>query len=520
MNGYFLVIDGSSLLFTQYYGNLPREILFEKDEEKKKKYYHRIMMTSKGVYTNAVYGFLRYLFRVLKTVPPTHLVVNWDISRTTFRTEMYPEYKSNRSSMPEPLGVQFDLCQEVLSKMGIMQLMSETYEADDFSGTVSKRFEDQIPVRIISKDRDYLQLVSDKTELWIMSSSVQKTEELFKKYNMDPKDYVVAERCFPLTPELVEKEYGVSPSSVPSLKGLMGDPSDNIKGVPGIGEKAAMALISKYKTIDGLYSFIGQPDDARKAEINALWKTELGLARSPLAYLLKDEEGTLSGEKAARLCEKIATIKRDVPLEKDNLSDYELHFNADGAREALKELEMNSLLDDIPAPKTEAVEIKQTIISDLATASGFFAKKPETQGFAGFLESADDQGEYIALSLQDDSVFIFRPDGILTLDYVKDELCKALGKGLKLSVFNIKENSFASKRLNAGNSFDPVLAAYLLDPLKNEYTVKSVAFDYAPGYAGVSEAVLARILAGKLEQLLEKKELKKLYYEMELPLTF
>ena len=181
MDRYFLIIDGSSLLFTQYYGNLPREILFEKDEEKKKQYYHKIMMTSKGVYTNAVYGFLRYLFKVLKTIPPTHLVVNWDISHTTFRTALYPDYKSNRSSMPEPLAEQFELCQDILAKMGIAQLMSETYEADDFSGTVAKRFEDEIPVRIISKDKDYLQLVDDKTELWIMSSSASKTDELYRK---------------------------------------------------------------------------------------------------------------------------------------------------------------------------------------------------------------------------------------------------------------------------------------------------------------------------------------------------
>ncbi len=520
MNGYFLVIDGSSLLFTQYYGNLPREILFEKDEEKKKQYYHKIMMTSKGVYTNAVYGFVRYLFRVLNTVPPTHLCVNWDISRTTFRTELYPEYKSNRSSMPEPLGVQFDLCQDILSKMGIMQLMSDTYEADDFSGTLSARFENEIPVRIITKDRDYLQLVSDKTELWLMSASVQKTEELFKKYNMDPKDYVVAERCFPLTPELVEKEFGVWPSSVPSLKGLMGDPSDNIKGVPGVGEKAAMALIQKYKTVDALYEFIGHPDDARKAEINALWKTELGMARSPLAYLIKDEEGALTGEKAARLCEKIATIRRDVPLLKNELSDYELHFNAEGAREALKELEMGSLLDDIPAAAKDKVVVNTRTIADLLECTDFFAKLSIPSGFVGFAESVDKDGSFISLAFSDTEETVFRPERFLTLDLVKDELKKAISRGLKISAFNIKENEFTAHELNAKNSFDPALAAYLLDPLKNENTYSSIVFEFAPEFAGAPESVAAFGLFDKLDSMLEKKGLYKLYYEMELPLTF
>ncbi len=517
MDRYFLIIDGSSLLFTQYYGNLPKEIMFEKDEEKKKKLYHKIMMTSKGVYTNAVYGFLRYLFKVLKSVPPTHLVVNWDVSRETFRTELYPDYKANRGEMPEPLGAQFDLCQDILAKMGIPQLWSEVYEADDFSGTVARRFENEIPVRIISKDKDYLQLVTENTNLWIMLSSSGKAEELYKKYKLDPAVAVAADRCFPLTPELVEKEYGVEPKSVPSLKGLMGDPSDNIKGVPGIGEKAATALISRYKTVDALFKFIGNPDDARKNEINALWKSELGLTRSPLPYLLKETDG-ITGEQAARMCEKIATIKCDVPLEKNSLSDYELKINEEEARKALIELEMKSLLEDIPKTGTVKQTVNIRTINDFNEAGDYLDRLKDCK-IAGFSVCIENGTAYYCFCTDEKEEVRIEEAGFISADFIFEKLEKALKCGLKLSAFNIKQSP-AAGLLDVKNSFDPALAAYLLDPLKNDYVPKDVVFEHAPEYSAFPESAAAFVLKDILEKKLEAKGLLKLYNEIEMPLLF
>ncbi len=521
MNDYFLIIDGSSLLATQFFGNLPREIMFAKTLEEKEKYYHKIMKTSKGVYTNGVYGFLRYLFRLLKDIPPKYLVINWDLSRDTFRRELYPDYKAQRSEVIEPLVQQFDLCREILAKMGIRELASDRYEADDFSGTVSARFENEIPVKIISKDRDYLQLVSDKTELWIMHSSAVKTEEVFKKYNMNPKKYMVSDRCFPLTPELVLKEYGVEPMSVASLKGLEGDPSDNIKGVPGVGEKAAMALISYYKTVDALYDELKSLDEAGRAALNLKWKNELGITRSPMNNLLKTDDTALVGEAAARLSTTLATIKRDVPLEWNELSDYELKFDSEAAKACILELEMNSLVDEIPSFAESAGQNEIIEINDLCEADELIsrlAKSGKTIGYAaGKLE---DDTPYFALS--DDETLEYRliPEAFLTEDFILDRLCDECKKGMKISAFNIKNVPFLMKAEKPENTFDPSVAAYLLAPLKGDYGTKSVLADFLPKALSLTEAAAAFALAPVLREKLEKEGMSRLYREIEIPLAY
>ena len=180
-NEYLLLIDGSSLLTTQYYGNLPREILFAKTDEEKKKFYHKIMQTKTGIYTNAIYGFMRTVLKIIKEQKPKYIAVAWDKSRNTFRREIYSEYKGNRGETPKPLKDQFILCEELLEKMGIRQFMDDRFEADDFCGSLSKKFENTLPVKILTKDNDYLQLVTDKTNLWIMHSTAQKTDDLYKK---------------------------------------------------------------------------------------------------------------------------------------------------------------------------------------------------------------------------------------------------------------------------------------------------------------------------------------------------
>ncbi len=174
MTDYLLIIDGSSLLTTQFFGNLPREIIFAKTMEEKEVYFPKIMQTSGGVYTNAVYGFLRVLLKILKEQKPKYLAVAWDVSRDTFRRELYSDYKGNRGETMAPLKEQFILCQEVLRKMQIPQFMDEHFEADDFSGTLTNMFESEVPVRIMTKDHDYLQLVSERTQLWMIHSTAKK----------------------------------------------------------------------------------------------------------------------------------------------------------------------------------------------------------------------------------------------------------------------------------------------------------------------------------------------------------
>ncbi|MDE7326172.1 MAG: DNA polymerase I, partial [Lachnospiraceae bacterium] len=342
MKDFLLVIDGSSLLTTQFFGNLPREIVFAKTMEEKEVFFPRIMQTSKGVYTNAVYGFMRVLLKILKEQNPTYLAVAWDLSRNTFRREIYPEYKGNRGETLVPLREQFVLCQQLLTKMNVRQFMDERYEADDFTGTLVTMFEKEVPVRIMTKDRDYLQLVSENTELWMIHPTAKKTEELYEKYNMRQRECRVPDRTFPFTPELVEKEFGVKPESVNSLKGLEGDPSDNIKGVPGIGGVTAAALIHEYGSVEHLYEVLNAMDEKGQKALAQDWKTRLGIKRSPLGPLLKKSDTELVGERAAMLSKTLATIKRDIPID-ITLEQLRVAIDKEVAMKEFAALEFRSL---------------------------------------------------------------------------------------------------------------------------------------------------------------------------------
>lgn len=354
MKDYLLVIDGSSLLTTQFFGNLPREIVFAKTMEEKEVYFPKIMQTTTGVYTNAVYGFMRVLLKILKEQRPAYLAVAWDVSRDTFRRELYPDYKGNRGETMTPLKDQFILCQKLLKQMNVVQFMDERYEADDFTGTLVTMFEDKVPVRIMTKDRDYLQLVSENTELWMIHSTAKKTEELYEKYNMRQKDCHVPDRTFPFTPALVEKEFGVKPESVNSLKGLQGDASDNIKGVPGIGEMTAAALIHEYGSVERLYEVLNAADEAGRKALAQDWKERLGIKRSPLGPLLKTSDTELVGERAAMLSKTLATIKRDIPLD-ITLEELRVAIDREAALKEFDALEFKSLRFEEPEEEEDFV---------------------------------------------------------------------------------------------------------------------------------------------------------------------
>ena len=339
-NEFLLVIDGSSLLSTQFFGNMPRELLFEKDPEKKKKYYNKIMQTTKGVYTNAVFGFLRTLFSIVENQKPTYLAVTWDLTRDTFRRELYADYKANRTETMEPLKDQFKLMQDVLKRIGVKEYMSMEFEADDFSGSLSTKFSKDVPVAIMTKDRDYLQLVNEKVSLWLIANDQKKANEYFAKYDFKKDSLNIPDKTIYMDLDHVSKEYGVEPGSIASLKGLQGDSSDNIKGVPGIGEKTAVALIAHYKSVDALYEAVNAATDPKA--LAAEWKENLGISRNPIGFLTKESDEEIVGEKAARLSEKLATIKCDIPIE-ESLEDLKTNLNPVEIMKVFSELEINTL---------------------------------------------------------------------------------------------------------------------------------------------------------------------------------
>ena len=193
-------------------------------------------MSADGTYTNAIYGFLSILFKELEDLKPDYIAVAFDLKAPTHRHKMYAEYKGTRHAMPDELAQQMPIIKEILKCMNITIIEKEGYEADDVLGTISKEAEKGGHlVTILSGDRDTFQLASDKVTIRIPRTKMGKTET---------EDYDEAK---------IEEEYGVKPAQMIQVKGLMGDASDNIPGVPGVGEKTALKLIKEYKNIDNLY---------------------------------------------------------------------------------------------------------------------------------------------------------------------------------------------------------------------------------------------------------------------------
>ncbi len=339
----FILIDGSSMLVTNYYGNLPKALLFEKDPAKKEKLYSLIMHNDKGQYTNAMYSMIRAILKIMKEQKPTHMMFAFDKTRDTFRREKYPEYKGNRGETPDPLKEQFKNMEDMLIHMGFKVMYDDRYEADDIVGSVVSRFEKEIPSYIITKDHDYLQLINDHTRVWLVQTKQETADELQSKYGNEygwnKKLVSIPDKAFEVTPLLCLKEYGVRPEQIPDLKGIQGDASDNIPGVKGVSS-AAIPLLSHYNTLEGIYEAIDSANgDKGQKDLAASWKTDLGISRSPMKALIEHR-------KTAFMSKDLAMIRRDYPFT-ESLDDFKLSFNKE---EALKEFEkfgFKSLIDKL-----------------------------------------------------------------------------------------------------------------------------------------------------------------------------
>ncbi len=526
-NNYLLIIDGSSLLSTQFYGNLPREVLMGKTIEDKEKYYYKIMKTSTGVYTNGVFGFLRVLFSIIEKQKPSHIAVTWDLTRNTFRRELYSEYKANRSETIEPLKQQFELCQNVLDRIGIVQFMDEHYEADDYSGSIAKKFCKELPVCIMTKDHDYLQLVGDNVSLWLIMSDQSKADSFFVKHGINRGDYNIPEKTMPLNRELVKKEYGIYPESVPSLKGLMGDSADNIKGVPGIGDKTATALISHYLNIDSLYAEINSTDDTKQLALK--WKNELGISRNPIGYLTKTSEEELVGEKAARLSEKLATIITDLDIYK-SLDELSVKIDILEANNVLNELEIHSLkipktgnlndTTDVQSEFENKLVVIDNLMSFLEQKDALINKfKVEKLG----LHISKYKGAIQAISIcNGDETLLVKAEGFLTEDLMLEMLSEICNGCRMIYCFDFK--SIISYVPEDVDFTDCAILEYLLNPLVSTPGYEAVFNRYMVAFTkDYDEAALASYTAinyhQKLEYDLEEAGMKSLYLEIEKPLV-
>lgn len=329
-----LIFDGSSILSTHYYGTLPKEVLMAKTLEEKEKEYCKILKTKDGIYTNGVFSMLRSFLKMIDIIQPSHIAICFDVSRNTFRKELYTEYKSNRKETPSPLKEQFILAEQIFEKIGVKTLYDKNFEADDLVGSITRKFEREIPVVILTKDRDYYQLVSSNTTLWLMQSKLEKQEELLAKYHISG---YFPEKSVPFDINRVKAETGVYPCQIPDLKGLQGDIADNIHGVKNISSVAPI-LLSLHNSIEEMYSFI---ENTNKKEVVEFWKKN-EIKRSPFTALTKSEEN-YDAKKMALLSKQLATIKTDINISY-SLSDFVCKINIEELKRICKQYEFHSLL--------------------------------------------------------------------------------------------------------------------------------------------------------------------------------
>lgn len=343
----FVVVDGSSMLSTCYYAVLPREIMFAKTDEEKQKHYDKILHAQDGTYTNAIFGMLKTVVSLMKRQQPDHIAFVFDKTRDTFRRELYPEYKGTRGTTPEPLISQFVLMEKILEDVGFKVLYSDQFEADDYAGSLVFKFREEIPMVVMTKDHDYLQLVNDDYDVraWMVQTRQEKADDLSKKYydfyGMDPSGINMPEKTFEFTSRTVLGEEGVMPGQIPDLKGIQGDPSDNIPGVKGVSS-AAPLLLKEYGTVEEIYRAIHEAEGDKKSlkELQDFWKNQLGVSRSPYKALTKTSDEELCGEKAAMLSKTLATIKTDIPISLDLEAFSSQTYDEKKVKEWLKKLDI------------------------------------------------------------------------------------------------------------------------------------------------------------------------------------
>lgn len=492
------------------------------------------LTNSEGLHTNAVYGFLNILFKILEEEKPDYLTVAFDLSAPTFRHKMFEEYKGTRKPMAEELRQQVPVMKEMLSAMGIVVVTKEGYEADDILGTLAKRSEAQgMEVSIVSGDRDLLQLATEHIKI-----RIPKT----KKTGTEIEDYYAKD---------VLEKYQVSPTEFIDVKALMGDASDNIPGVPGIGEKTATALIVQYQTIENAYAHVDEVKPPRAANN------------------LREHYDM------AQMSKTLATIETNAEIEYDITKAHLTQISDLYTEEAYllcKKLEFKHLLSrfEVKTPQNQAEKYFKCI-TDKKEAEKIFAKikgvpcafqiipyedtdanTEESGQMSLFAKPQMNRFFGMAVSFGEEDTYFFQTNEELT-----SEALIALLTGSKASEYitlNLKPQlkllGMIEKKQNGAvsieNLFDGVIAAYLLNPLKGEYPYEDIAKDYAGlmipsradllGKLGVEEAFAQKseealkyvcfeaytALKSKaaMEAEIQKAGMERLFTEIEMPLVF
>jgi len=485
----FLIIDGNSILNRAFYGI-------------------RLLSNREGVYTNAIFGFFNVMCKYLDELKPDFVSVAFDLKHKTFRHECYKDYKAQRKGMPDELAVQLPYAKEILSKMGIKILEEKGYEADDIIGTIARICDEKgTECYILTGDKDDLQLASKTTKVMLTTTKMGVTETV--EYDEDK----------------VFQKYGVTPKEFIDVKGLMGDPSDNIPGVPGIGEKTAISLIKEYKSIDGVYENIDKINEKQKETLE-------------------------NNKELAKMSLFLATICKSVPVSEE-LLDYERKAVDEKALfEVLNSLELKSLIGRLGLSyekKEEEFKTEPVIINDIdalkealldVTDSFSYRLYKEGADLAALAFTAGGKEYFLTCSL------MITEDAVLSLlkNVFENEKIKKIAHNAKADIVFLNSFGIGYKAL----SFDTMIGAYILNPSAKSYEISLLLEEYfdihikseeevfqkgakKKSFSDVSkedaslfacsEAKAQNLLKEHIEKRLCELSQKELYYDLELPLV-
>ncbi len=441
MSEKIVLIDGHSILNRAFYG-VPE------------------LSNSEGLHTNAVLGFLNIMFKLLDVEKPDYLAVAFDVAAPTFRHEMYAEYKGTRKKMPDELLEQVPVVQDVLRAMGICVVTKEGLEADDILGTIAKTAEARgMQVALASGDRDLLQLASESVRIIMPKSG--RGGSVMEEYRADD----------------VFEKFGVAPAQIVDLKGLMGDASDNIPGVPGIGEKTAVKILAKFPTVEEAYGHIDEVEPKR--------------ARTLL----------MENRDKAFLSKRLAAIKTDCDI------DYSFEAAKLGdifTREAfewLKKLELKSIIRRFKAfvPRTSDVgneEKNYVYIRDRARAAEFIEEaagaSPDVIGISFIGNEKSDGLSFVGFAAsfqkgEENVTACMLKQGELDGEFIIELYKKLAKKAPNIALIDLKNVMHLTAFRGAGadlrkkifeGTADLAIAAYLLNPLKDSYAFDDISMDY------------------------------------------
>lgn len=491
-----MIIDGNSLLHRAFYA-LP------------------LLATKDGVYTNGVYGFLTMLYKIQEDYDIDYLSVAFDKKGPTFRHETFEEYKANRASTPNELALQFPILKEILKAMNIHQIELEGYEADDIAGTLSRIGEEKgMEVILVTGDRDYLQLTSDDTRVLITKRGITELEEYDRS-------------------KIIE-EYGITPEQLIHLKGLMGDKSDNIPGVPGIGEKTGIKLLKQFSTIENLYDNI----DEVKGK--------------------KTKESLIEHKSMALLSKELGEIIRTVPIEfsMEELKVKEPDWNR--LVELYEMFEFGSLLSKIPDDKIttkvdSTYEVKYKILKNNDFDS--ITKELDSHDSFGFKFVFEDE-HYINSSILGLGIKVgnntpyyidFLENDIKAFittfgKYFESKQIEKYGHMIKADIVGLLRLDIPINNIQ----FDTMIGGYLLNPAQSNYSINQLGKEYLNIYGYDEEELLGKGKNRKsfkdlsietraeyismvldltygvkdpIKKRIQEQKMDQLYYEVELPLV-